>query len=222
MIIAQIIGFDRPRPKAIAFAPLAGLGHVPQAGRRRLRPGPTAPCLSRRHALLEGPLDRRPARMPRRGRFPGCGSPAHAFSRVTRQLLYYAPCWSFCTSVPAVTVARSRLAPTLLAHAHMRACAREGSDRFRRHLVPPRLSSARPSRPRLCLFRAGYLTPAAMSARLLGEGALQAGDATSLPDIDAWQGPKFRPSIAPLFTLAPSSHLPLNSAQGPLASSSMP
>jgi hypothetical protein len=69
-------------------------------------------CLSRRHALLEGPLDRRrrPARMPKRGRFRGCGSPAHAFSRVTRHS--YAPRWSFCTSVPAVTVARSACWPS--------------------------------------------------------------------------------------------------------------
>ena len=36
------------------------------------------------------------------GRFPGCGSPAHAFSSLTRR--YPTRRWSFCTSVPAVTI----------------------------------------------------------------------------------------------------------------------
>jgi hypothetical protein len=72
--------------------------------------GPTALSLSRRHALLEGPLDRgrRAARMPRRGRFPGCSSPAHVFSCVTRRAPLPTPRRrSFCASVPAVTVIRA-------------------------------------------------------------------------------------------------------------------
>ena len=66
-------------------------------------------CLSRRHALLEGPLDRgrRPARMPRRGGFPGCGSPPMRLAACTMPRRWY-----FCTSVLAVTVARSACWPS--------------------------------------------------------------------------------------------------------------
>ncbi len=68
--------------------------------------------------------------MPRRGRFPGCGSPTHAFSRLTR---HYLPAAGLSARAsppsPSPDQLVGRLAPTLLAHAHMRACAREGSDR---------------------------------------------------------------------------------------------